>query len=200
MRAARQAGDLAKRGRRDRIVTLLKQEGGNAAHAEFSRRVADLVDLLFEAVADEDQRVDALLVGGLDGVAQHLAQLGTPAEAADLNHAADQLVGRRHPRARLALPEPAIEDELDIEPAEPVRRLEHLRLEMAGPVPSRLAARRRVHGEQQPAASRRPPHRRRGRPNFQKKGDQTAVVQIPHTVVVAVCGHGSFRSWFVLLR
>ena len=63
-----------------------------------------------------------------------------------------QFGGVGRPAARLAFAEAAVIDELDVEPAERRRRLEHLALDMAGAIPARLTARRRIERKDQPAA------------------------------------------------
>jgi hypothetical protein len=46
----------------DRIVALVEHERRHAQHPEFAGNVAQLVDVLLDAVADEDDRVDAPLL------------------------------------------------------------------------------------------------------------------------------------------
>src|SRR5205823_3274121 len=91
---------------------------------------------------------------------QHAFDLGLAAEAGDRAHRAMQVGGVGHPAARLAFVEAAVIDELDVEPAERRGGLEHLALDAAGAVPSRLAARRCIEREDQPAAAAAGPHRR----------------------------------------
>ncbi len=58
----------------------------------------------------------------------------------------------RRPAADLELVEAAIEGEPDVDAADFARGDEHLALLRRGHVPGRLAAGRRIHGEQQPPA------------------------------------------------
>ncbi len=74
--------------------------------------------------------------------------------AEDPAHGAVKIGTVGEPSASLALVEPTIEDELNLETAKRRRRLEHLALDMAGAIPARLAARGRIHREDQPAAPR----------------------------------------------
>src|SRR3546814_7576145 len=85
-------------------------------------------------------------------MAQHLLDLRLPAEAAHAGHQVEKLRRAGRPFAGPALAEAAIIDELHLEPAQSGRLLEHLALQPAGTVPGRLAARRRVHRENQPPA------------------------------------------------
>ena len=80
-----------------------------------------------------------------------------------------QRLGRGRPRPGAELPVAAVVGELDLEPAEHRRLLEHFGLDVASLVPRRLAAGGGVHGEDQPAAlTRRARRRRRG--DFLQKG------------------------------
>ena len=155
MRPAGQLGNLAERAGGDRVVAFLKHECRHPANAELARDIADVVDILLEAVADEHQRIDAPGIGFAYGMAENFADLGAAAKTADLCHPPDELVGRRDPRARLAFAVAAEENQLDFKPAEPVGGMEHLGLQVAGLVPGRLAARRRIHSKQKPAAPAR---------------------------------------------
>src|SRR5205823_14052379 len=51
--AAGQLGDLRKQTRRDPVVAFLEDEDRQAEKAELARLMADLVDILLAAVADE---------------------------------------------------------------------------------------------------------------------------------------------------
>ncbi|WP_416898719.1 MAG: hypothetical protein ACMVY4_03025 [Minwuia sp.] len=83
------------------------------------------------------------------------------AQALHGQHGAAQFGRVRVPFAGPAFAEAAIVDQLDIEPAEFLRRLEHLGLDMQRPVPLRLTAGGGVHGEDQPPAHARAALRRR---------------------------------------
>jgi hypothetical protein len=93
------------------------------------------------------------LLALVDRMAQHPMDLGPAGAAVDPDHQVDEVPGVADPAAGLALLEAAIEDELHIEPAEPVGLEEHLALDAAGSVPGRPAARRGVEREDQPAAA-----------------------------------------------
>ena len=79
------------------------------------------------------------------------AELSLAAEAAHRNHSLNQFRRRIDPRARLALAEATIIHQLHLESAKRFGLGKHFGLYVARPVPGRLAARRRVHGEDQPA-------------------------------------------------
>src|SRR3546814_9830840 len=91
-------------------------------------------------------------------MAQHLPDLRLAAQAADRRHLARERCGVGYPGAGLALAEAAVEDELHVETADRGGRMEHLGLDPAGTVPGRLAARRRIQREHQPAAARSEEH------------------------------------------
>ena len=57
-------------------MALMKHEGGYALDPETGGTIAELVDVLLHAVADEDERVDRLAVGFLQGVVQYPPDLG----------------------------------------------------------------------------------------------------------------------------
>ena len=62
--------------------------------------------------------------------------------------------GIADPFRRLALAVAAEIDELHVEPAHGLNRLEHVRLELEREIPRRLPAHGGVHGEDQPALAR----------------------------------------------
>src|SRR5262245_59594391 len=84
---------------------------------------------------------------------QHALDLRLAADTGDGTHCAMQVDGGGQPAARLALAKAAVIDELDVETAKRGRRLEHLALDAAGAIPGRLAARRRIERENEPAAA-----------------------------------------------
>ena len=130
----------------------MEEEGAHAAQGQLAREVAQLVDTLLHGVADEDERVDALLLGLVAGMAQHAADLGPASDAAHGLHQPHELGGLADPAAGPALAEAAIVDELHVEPAQPLRLHEHRGLHVAGLVPGPLARGRGVEGEDQAAA------------------------------------------------
>ena len=133
----------------------MKEEDRHAERAELAGQAAQPVDLLLHRVADKDERVDLGLAGLADRVLEHPLDLGLAADAKDRAHDAVQIGGGSQPAARLALVEPAIIDELNVEPAERGGRLEHLALDAAGAVPGRFAAGGGVEREDQPPAPAR---------------------------------------------
>src|SRR6185312_2746862 len=147
---------------------------------------------LFHAVADEDDGVDLLPLALGERVLEDLADLSLTAETAHGGHLLQQVIGAIEPGARLELAEAAVEGELDVEAAERCRRLEHLALEVAGAVPGRLPARRRIEGEQQPAAlARCRPRRGRGRQLAEEGVDRAAgrgLVGKPASISRHCCG------------
>ena len=98
--AAREPRDLAIGVLGHRVVALLEHEDRHAEQAEFAGRRAQIVDLLLHGVADEDQRLHALLGVFLAGVAEHLADLGVAAAAIDARHQLGELLGCRRPSRR----------------------------------------------------------------------------------------------------
>src|SRR5439155_15026994 len=91
--------------------------------------------------------------GFADRMAQHPLDLGFAADAKYRSHDPVQIGGGRHPLARFAFRKAAIKDELDLEPAERGGGFEHLALDAAGAIPSRLTAGRGVECKDQPPAS-----------------------------------------------
>src|SRR5260370_25856173 len=83
-------------------------------------------------------------------MAQDALKLSLGGDGKHRGHEGVQIRGRRHPFARLALREAAIEDELDLEPTERGGGFEHLALDTAGAVPGWLAAGRGVACKDQP--------------------------------------------------
>src|SRR5690606_6851664 len=150
--APAQSGDLFERIPRYRIVPLMKHEGRHTEQAHLAGLGTDLVDVLFERVADEDQRVHAAAAAFLDGMTQHPADLRLSTEASHGRHLPGERGRVGNPRARLALTEAAIEDELHVQPAERAGSMKHLRLDLAGSVPSGPAAGGGIHRENEPAA------------------------------------------------
>ena len=168
--AARQLGDLREQPRRHAIVALLEDEHRQAEQAELARLVADLVDILLAAVADEHHRVEPALAPLLGGVAQQAGDLRAAGQAAHRPHQARQLAAVGRPAADLELVEAAIEGQPDLDAADFARRNEHLALLRRGCVPGRLAAGRRIHGEQQPPAPAAAGRLRRQVGHFPREG------------------------------
>ena len=86
------------------------------------------------------------------GVGEDLADLGVAAAAIDLLHQPAELARVRHPARGAAFGEPAVIDELHVEPADRRRLAEHVGLQPAGGVPHRLPAHGGVERKDQPAA------------------------------------------------
>src|SRR5204862_2279603 len=124
--AAGQLGDLRKQTRRDPVVAFLEDEDRQAEKAELARLMADLVDILLAAVADEHHRVDPALAPLLAGITQQPADLRAPRQAADPAHQPRQLAAVGRPAADLELVEATIEGEPHVESAQRIRRDEHL--------------------------------------------------------------------------
>ncbi|MCX7364714.1 MAG: hypothetical protein NTV97_23145 [Alphaproteobacteria bacterium] len=152
MGTARQLGDLREQPRGNAVVALLEHEDRQAEQAQLPRLVTDGIDVLLAAVAHEDDGIETALAPLLAGVAQESRDLGTSRQATHRAHQAGELAAFGGPAAHLEFVEAAIEGETDVEPAQRVGRDEHLALDGAGMVPGRLAAGRRIHGEQKPAA------------------------------------------------
>jgi hypothetical protein len=107
---------------------------------------------LLHAVAYENQRIDPALLSLIQGVLQDPANLCQPGGAADAGHAFKQRVGIRTPGRGFELHESAVKTELYLESTEVDRLAEHLGLNLHRPIPCRLAARRRIHGEDEAPA------------------------------------------------
>src|SRR5439155_6660365 len=108
--AAREPRHLAERLLGDRIMALLEHEGGHAEEAELASRMADIVELLFHSVADEDQSLHLGALGLATGMRDNLADLSVTAAAIDFFHQARQPLGLRDPGRRPAFRKPAIID------------------------------------------------------------------------------------------
>ena len=98
--AARQPRDLAIGVLGDRVVAFLEHEHRHAEQAELAGARAQIVDRLLHGVADEDQRLHALLGVFLAGVAEHLADLGVAAAAIDVAHQVRRACRCRPPSRR----------------------------------------------------------------------------------------------------
>ena len=85
---------------------------------------------------------------------QHLADLGEAATAFDRRHEPRERGCVAHPAARLAFVEAPEKDELYVEAADRLHRVEHLGLNLQRHVPGWLAAHGGVHGEDQAAIPR----------------------------------------------
>jgi hypothetical protein len=147
--------DMAKGSAGNLVFALVKDEDWNAAEAELAREPAKLVDLLLHRIPHEDERIDLAGARFLARVGQHTRDLSC---APDTGHAAHRRVKfprGAEPTARLAFAKATIEDELDVQSANRIRRLEHLALQGAGAIPCRLAACRRIEREDEPASPAR---------------------------------------------
>ena len=132
----------------------MEHEGGHIDEAHLARKAREVVERLFHRIAHEDERVDPARFRFVDGVLEDARDLCFATDAAHLAHRRVQIRRAREPAARLALAEAAIEHELDVEPAEACRRLEHLALQPARVIPGGFAARGRVEGKDQPSPAR----------------------------------------------
>ena len=187
MRAVGQLGDVPESPLGLGIVALLKQERAHAQHAELAGGLADLVELLLEAVADEHQRRDPLLLGLAHGMLQDPADLGLARQAEHAGHQSDQIARIVDPAARPAFVEAAVVHELHVEAAERRRLEKHLALHLTRAIPGRLARGGRIHREDQTRAPAARLGRRRLRHLLQKGLDR-----------VAPAGAGLGRSFLVM--
>ena len=80
--------------------------------------MADLVDILLAAIADEDHGIDPALAALLAGIAQHSSDLGAPGQAAHRAHQPRQFAAIRGPTADLEFVEAAIEGKPHVEAAQ----------------------------------------------------------------------------------
>ena len=112
--------------------------------------MANLVDILFERIADEHQCADLALLCLVASVLQHLADLGATAEAVDTRHHLEQRSGVSIPLGGFAFAEAAIEHQLNGQTADLSRLPKHLGLQVHGAVPGGLPAGRRIQSENQP--------------------------------------------------
>ena len=115
--------------------------------------MAEVVETFLHRVADKDQRLDFLQLGLTLGVRQHLADLGVTAAAVDARHHFGESFGLRHPARGAAFVQPAVVQELHVEPADGRSLAEHIGLQTAGRIPQRLAAHGGVERKDQPAAA-----------------------------------------------
>src|SRR5215472_14754983 len=127
---------------------------------------------------------------------QHPLDLGLAAYAKHAAHDPVQIGGGRHPAARLAFRKAAVIDELDLEPAECRRRLEHLALDTAGAVPGRLAAGGGVQSKDQPSATASRMRRRRLLQLVEKIGDlgRVPLGWKPVVVLTHACPHAGLSQ------
>ena len=130
----------------------MEQESRHPENAQLPGKVAQAVDAFFHAIADEDQCLDFFLPGLLDGLPQDFFDLCMAAAAGHAAHASKQRIGRAQPWARLELAIAAVVAKLDVQSAQCRGLAEHVALQLAGPVPGRLAAGGGVHSEDQAAA------------------------------------------------
>src|SRR5262249_22989207 len=124
--------DLAKGVAGDGVAPLVEDEDRDAKHAELAGAMAERVWELLHGVADEDERIGLRLARRRDRVVEDALDLRAAADARDAAHRPVQVGSGGEPPARLALVEAAIENKLDVEPAERRRRFEHLALDVAG--------------------------------------------------------------------
>src|SRR5581483_9806089 len=140
---------------RHRIMAFLEREDRNPDETKFARGFAEIVDLLFHGVADEDQRLHRRIGVLLPRVAQHLANLRVAAAAIDPPHELGEPDAGAYPCRSAALVKTAEVYELDVEPAEARRFAKHVRLQGTGHIPGRLTAHGCIERENKPAAPTR---------------------------------------------
>src|SRR5260370_23231894 len=99
---------------------------------------------MLHGMGDEDEGVDLVFTRCLERVVEDALDLSLTTAAEDPAHGAVKIGTVGEPSASLALVEPTIEDELNLETAKRRRRLEHLALDMAGAIPALLPARARI--------------------------------------------------------
>src|SRR5690242_13410730 len=138
--AAAEPGKLLESSLRHAVASLVKQEYGQAQHAQLACKIAEFVDRLLHRIAHEDERIDPPRPGFVAGVAEHAADLSAPAEAAHPRHPPREILGIAEPRCGGKLTEAAIIGQLNVEAAETGSLGEHFRLKFAGDVPGGLAA------------------------------------------------------------
>ena len=148
----RQFGHLFEGEGGDRIPAFVKHEGGNAHQTQLACDLSGMVDVFLETIADEHKGIDLLLLVFINGVSQHLADLGFAGKAEDRGHLPQQRLFIGGPPADLEFPESPVIGELDFQPAEGRRFLKHLALNTRRHVPGGFAAGGGVHGEEQPSA------------------------------------------------
>ena len=133
----------------------MKDEDRSTAETELAGEPAQLVDLLLHRIAHEDERIDLVGAGFLARVGKHTSNLRRAPDTGHAAHGSMKLPRGGEPAARLAFVEAAIEDELDIKPADRPGRLEHFTLQPARAIPRCLAACGRIEREDQPASPAR---------------------------------------------
>src|SRR5262245_58812459 len=102
----------------DGVVALLEHERRHAQQPELARCLAEVVALLLHGPAYHHRRLPLPPLPSLARGPNHLADLGVPAAAVDARHQAGEPSRLRPPGRRAAFGEPAIIDELDVEPAD----------------------------------------------------------------------------------
>ncbi len=148
--AAREPGDLLEAGARPAVVSFLEQEDGHGENAELAGQIAKLVHALLHGVANIDKRADLPGRGLPERMLEHLADLRHPAPALDRRHEPCQRRGVADPAASPAFAEAPEKNQLHVEPANGLHRVEHVRLDGQRHVPGWPAAHGRIHGKNQP--------------------------------------------------
>src|SRR5262249_13222064 len=138
--AAREAGDFAKGLLGDRVEALLEHERRYAKQSEFAGGMTEIIELLFHGVADEDQRLHLRGLGFALGMRDDLADLGGPPAEIEASQRPREPLALRPPAGGAAFAEPAIVDQLQVEPADCRRFTEHVGLQPTGRIPHGLAA------------------------------------------------------------
>jgi hypothetical protein len=138
-----------------RIGALVKHEGADAKEPDLTGKLAELVRVLLHGVAHIGERRNRLLLGLATDMAQNLGDLRVAAAAADLHHEISQRARIRHEGRGAAFADAAEINELHRQPADACCCVEHPGLQLAGKIPGRLPAHRRVESKDEPAARAR---------------------------------------------
>jgi hypothetical protein len=144
-----QFGNLSKAVPGTGIAAFMEHEGWNTVHTEYPGELTEFINIFFHTIADKYQGIRPLLLCHRGGLLEYPANLCVSAKTTHRHHFA--LKGGRvcEPTAGLELPYSAVVTKLDLEPAEGGSFGKHFCLNMAGVVPSRFAARRSIHREDQ---------------------------------------------------
>ena len=129
----------------------MKHESLNAQKPKLAGQRAERVDLLLHRVADIDKRPDPRLFRLITRMDQNFPDLRRAAAHVNFRHHRAQSRSAGHKGRGPALAKAAEIDELDRQPAQSARSLEHLSLQALRKIPGRLAAHGGVERENQPS-------------------------------------------------
>src|SRR5690606_2999029 len=152
--AARKPGNFFEGACRERVITFLKDEDGDALQAKLTGLCGKIVHLLLHRVADEDKRVDLAACVFLQRMCKHLADLRVTATAVDLGHQFFESAGIVHEPRGSAFAEAAVIDQLNLQTACLADCVEHARLDFARHVPGGLTAHGGIKCQDQPPLPR----------------------------------------------